>query len=199
MLLRCTKAGRRAVYEASRRVWESLGTRVRKERFGDLLKAVRHDDGRLIIDLVEAGVDMEYKHGRCLPAVHLACLDGIVAALEALLDFGASVSVMAHRFLPLNLAGTHGHLETMRVILRFHPECINAADGFGNTAFLSSILNGEANSCATLLDEGCDVDVEAYDINAEYIALCRGQPTNQMLVRKAKAALTKAARKGFPS
>lgn len=198
MLLRCTKVGRRAVFEASQRVWESIGARVREERFRELRKAVRDDNGQNVIDLVEAGVDMEYRHERCLPAVHQACLDGRATALEALLDCGASVNATADGYLPLNLAATYGHLETMRVILRFHPECIDAVDGFGMTALLSSVHVGEANSCAILLDEGCDIDVQAYGKDAEGIAMRRGKPTILALLRKCKAARVAVLRRAAP-
>lgn len=171
---------KRGVWEAGglRGVEAYLGAspRIRQRRaISKTRLAVHNDDAAAVDELVEAGVDLEFRRHRCLPAVHQASLDGRTAVIEALLDCGASVSQLADGYLPLGLAATYRHLDAMKLILRYHPTAVDGVDGFGMTPLLASVLVGELQSCALLVVSGANLDATVNDRDAKYLAQRRGR------------------------
>ena len=154
---RLSVAGTRGIACTSREMWLRLTEDERVDRVERLRRAVRENDGAAIGQLVAMGVDLDFRLATYLPAVHAAAFDGRDDALEALLVCGASVRVTADGHLPLGLASVYGRLNSLRLILRYHPDSVNMKNFNGFTALIAAVAVGEFDACQELINHGADI------------------------------------------
>ncbi|MEM8583606.1 MAG: ankyrin repeat domain-containing protein, partial [Bacteroidota bacterium] len=105
-------------------------------RLTPLARAASEDNPSVVRYLIGQGAEPEL--GTHLP-LHLAAVDGKVAAIRALLEAGADVNARdGHRRTALIYAASDGHHIAVSLLLDAGAE-INAQDGWGNTALIAAV------------------------------------------------------------
>ncbi len=119
-----------------------------------------------IIDLVEAGVDLDgsFENGEEYTALHFAAWDGKDEILSFLIDEGAKVDLVGEDgFTPLLLAAAGGHQECIEILVKNGADVNRRVkDGNiyfskqGGTPLTVSFINGFLGTALFLIENGAD-------------------------------------------
>ena len=128
----------------------------------------------------------------------LAAQNGHHEVVLLLLQAGANPNATfgVDRRTAIHLAAINGHLRTLKVLLEHHPETLEQADKHGETPLLHAVQQGHEMIVHYLIGRGCNVNaIVAHpvtgedNVNALYLAMCRGFNGIVILLLKAGAKL----------
>jgi ankyrin repeat protein len=127
------------------------------------LDAARDGCANVMLELLNEGVDMEYKDASGCTALILAVSEGQAHCVQFLLEGGADKDAKLNYedggFSALIKAVMHGHADCARVLVDFGAD-IEIKDTFDETALLYAARRGDAISARVLLEGGADKNLQ---------------------------------------
>ena len=107
--------------------------------------------------------------------LEVACRHGHEDAVKTLLEFGASYLVPRGNQTPLHLAAKSGHVACVHLLLKHITDpsaIVDLKAQKGRTPLMVAAANDQTEVCQTLIDYGCDVNVQTgKGLTALYMAV----------------------------
>ena len=130
----------------------------------DFLNAARNGSIANVLELINAGANIEYhdKHG--WTALRSASREGHVDCVRLLVESGANIDANSDAvWSPLNLAAAHGHTACLQVLLEAGADARAGESAGRATALIFAAQHGKSDCVRALLKRGVDTEARCED------------------------------------